>query len=312
MIQWNQYENLSPEFLEKHHDLVLYDVFHHVKAFLLFPTNCACKDSCRCAQLREEVVRSLNTPLFNRVLKGEEDIEIIYGMKSLLKIPEDSAFRKHHEQAYPLWLTQEKLKEKSEEKSFKNMNQLVWALLRLSYTNYKCYSVFEASLNKAIKMIIGDIPLKTKAVTTQGNEEFYGEKAFGEDFHKCKTILHFIAALEWIKKEDKQNKNFLFDLIQPTDKIERFLRLSQWFGKRIFSIETPNIKEKNLFLDGGPLSLPSWIKDDEINLPIEIVEERVEEIRREMRGPFQSTKEAKEDKLARLQAAADAQKQSKH
>jgi len=305
MIQWNQYKNFSPEFLAAHRNLVLYDVFHHVKAFLLFPPNCVCGNSCKCAQLREEVVSSLNTPLFNRVSKEEEDTETIYGIKSLLKIPEDRVIREHHEQAYPLWLTQEKLRAQSEEKSFKNMNQLVWALLRLSHTNKKCYGTLEASLNKAIKIITKELPLKTKAVTIQENDELYGEKAFGDDFHKFKTIFHFIAAFEWMKEENKQNKDFLFDLIQPTDKIERFLKLSQWFGKQIFSIETPNVKGKSLFLDGGPLPLPSWIQDDGIDLPIEIIEERVEEIRRDIRGPFQSTKEEKEDRLARLRVAAD-------
>ena len=54
-------KDFSPEFLSKHHDLVLYDVFHQIRALILFPLNCSCHDSCDCSEWREKVVLALNT-----------------------------------------------------------------------------------------------------------------------------------------------------------------------------------------------------------------------------------------------------------
>jgi hypothetical protein len=45
MTVWNDHQTLGEEFLIQHHNLVLYDVYHHIKAFLLFPPNCSCENS---------------------------------------------------------------------------------------------------------------------------------------------------------------------------------------------------------------------------------------------------------------------------
>jgi hypothetical protein len=45
MTLWKEHRGFTPEFLTEHHDLVLYDVLHHIKAVLLYPPNCSCENS---------------------------------------------------------------------------------------------------------------------------------------------------------------------------------------------------------------------------------------------------------------------------
>src|SRR3990167_4336412 len=54
-IVWDRYQQFSPEFRTKYYDFVLCDIFHHIKACLLFPPNCSCKRTCQCFQLREKI-----------------------------------------------------------------------------------------------------------------------------------------------------------------------------------------------------------------------------------------------------------------
>lgn len=293
--------NFSATFLEKHHHLALYDLLHQIKAYILFPPNCGCMIECQCAALREKVVLSLNTIVFNKALKREEDLETIYTMKILLRIPEDSYFREHIEELYSPRMIKEDLEKKKQENHFKIINQLVWALLRLSQSTYSVYSSYEASLTKAIEFIIGNLPLKITNIRIKGHQR--GEKVYTAYFHQYKAVCHFIAAAEWMKEEDRGDKDFLLTLEHSQEKIERFLKLCTFFRNRITQIETPNIKEKTLFLEGPPIPLPTWIQDDGIDLPIEPIPEVVDEIIKSIRGPFKSTEEAKADKLANATAA---------
>jgi hypothetical protein len=74
IIVWNSHEDFSPQFLDKHRDLMLYDTWHRIKAFLLFPLNCMCRDRCQCDGLREKVVLSLNMSLYNKAKEALEDL----------------------------------------------------------------------------------------------------------------------------------------------------------------------------------------------------------------------------------------------
>src|SRR5471030_3339318 len=98
MIYRQSNENFSPTYLEKHHDIVLQDVFHHILAFLLYPHSGECDD------MRQRVILSLSLDYYNKA--KDEDHDRIEAIKGLLQIPDDHIIRKRFSEAYPLWLIQ--------------------------------------------------------------------------------------------------------------------------------------------------------------------------------------------------------------
>jgi len=79
------------------------------------------------------------------------------------------------------------------------------------------------------------------------------------------------------------------------DQIERFLKIAQWFRTRFLMLETPNVKEKNLFSEETILSLPSWVNSDEIDIPIQPFEEKLQEFYKALKESpaFSSTRDEK-------------------
>lgn len=293
MIQWSELKDFSDEFLAKYQDLILYDVLHQVKAFLLFPLHCTCEGFCACAELRQKVILSLNTHLFNRESDREKDLERLYMMRMLLQIPEDSYFRKNYGEAYPLWLLQEELKKRDMENHFKVVSRLIWTCVRLGKTSKSFFNVREASLNEAMDFILGKNPLKTNIVEFQKPDYLCGEKKIAAFFKKYKSICHFVAAFERMREEEGPNDSFLFELHPRPHKIKRFLSLAQWFKEQLLLLKTPNTKEKSFFTEDNLLSLPPWITSDKVNIIIDPIEEKTQQLLEKMKGPFRSTKESK-------------------
>ena len=58
----------------KDQDFVLYDVFHNIKAHLLYPLNCGCGEDCLCEATRAKIVLSLNVDLYNKPEYGDKSL----------------------------------------------------------------------------------------------------------------------------------------------------------------------------------------------------------------------------------------------
>jgi hypothetical protein len=270
---WDKYKDFPPEFLAKYHEYVLYDVFHHIKAFVLYPLNCGCKDDCACEGLRAKIVLSLNVDLYLRMQEHREDCDPCYAIRHLLKIPSDSFLSKHYAQSYPVWLIQAELQKKEADNHFKIVGRLVWTLLRLAQT-YEL-SIFKeprASINEAVELILGKTPLKTKSNVFEKEAYLCGEKAYSAHLNTYKSVCHFMAASQLIGKG-----NPCFSLTQP-DQIQEFLRISHWMREKLLSLETPNIRGKSLFQEATLLPLPSWINSDGLHIPVDPLEGKLQEI----------------------------------
>jgi len=167
MTLWNQHKGFSIEFLAEHHDYVLYDVFHHIKAFLLYPLNCSCDGLCQCEALRAKVVLSLNVNLYNQAQERQENPDLLSAMRFFFKIPDDGFFRKHYGDAYPIWLIQKEFQEKEASNHFRIVDRLVWTLLRLAKTyELSEYGEPRASIKEAVQVVLGKTPLKTESQET--------------------------------------------------------------------------------------------------------------------------------------------------
>ena len=125
MITWNHHKEFSTDFLAEHHHLMLYDVLHHIKAFLLFPLNCFCEDSCQCTEWREKITLALNTHHYNKAYKENEKSERARAMRNLWNIPGNQFFREQYVGAYPIWVIEKELRRRKE--TFWFIDQLVWA-----------------------------------------------------------------------------------------------------------------------------------------------------------------------------------------
>jgi hypothetical protein len=159
MIPWQKHKNFSPEFLEKHYSFLLYDVLHHIKAFLLYPPNCSCKLHCKCESFRAKIILSLNLDFFYKAQEQTEDPELIAAMRHLLHIPEDSVLKRNCTQLYPLWLIEENFQK--QDQNFKIVDRLVWTLLRLVESYAVCgFNDPCTSLKEALDMILGKLPLR--------------------------------------------------------------------------------------------------------------------------------------------------------
>lgn len=275
MILWNDHQSLGEEFLTQHHDLVLYEAFHRVMAFLLYPPRCACKDPCRCDSIRAKIILSLNLDFYHKLQEKNEGSEQLCAARFLLKIPDESYCRKHYTDGYPTWLIKENFGRKG--LPFKLVDHLMWTLLRISKTHeLSIFHTAKTSMQEAIEWIFGNTPVKTKA----GREKsavLGGQDAYTEQFKLHKQVAHFIVALEFLEKERGGEPSILFSWDQP-NQIERFFSLSHGFREKFLLLYTPNTKKKNIFLEEEILPLPLWVKSDGVDLLIEPFEEKLQEI----------------------------------
>jgi hypothetical protein len=231
MILWDRHKEFTSDFLTQHHDYVLFDLFHQVKAALLYPLNCSCQSGCECGKLREKIVLSLNVDAYNQAEARQEHPDRLYAIKMLFKIPDDTFFRKHCGEIYPMWLVQETLQKKEANNHFKIVERLVGVLLRLAQT-YEI-SIFReprASIKEAVELILGKTPLKVKARKQEQEPYLCGEKGYSAQLNTYKTVCHFVAAFQLMGKGTS-----CFSLTCP-DKIREFLTLSHWFRKKLLAI----------------------------------------------------------------------------
>jgi hypothetical protein len=275
MILENKHTDLFPPFLDRHGDYLLYNTFHQVKAFLLYP--CGCDTLCQCETLREKIILTLNVHLYNQAQERKETPDNLRAMRFLLKIPDEDFFKKHYSEAYPVWLIQEQLGQEDRQKSFKVVAQLIEALLRLARTyELSLFKESRASITEALAMILGSAPLKTKAKKLGKEPRLCGEKAYSARLNAYKSVCHFIAALNFMEKN-----NSSFSLSTPDAKaehVQQFLSVSHWFRKKLLLFYTPNIKHGALFSKKTLLSLPSWIASDDIDILIDPFEDKLQEI----------------------------------
>lgn len=66
---------------------------------------------------------------------------------------------------------------------------------------------------------------------------------------------------------------FFFTLSQP-NQIRRFLNISYWFQTRLLSFKAASHKVKIVFSEDHFVSLPPWIQGSEIDIPIEIFDDK--------------------------------------
>lgn len=271
-------KDFSPKFLAKHHDFVLYDIFHQIKAFMLFPLNCSCGESCECPEWREKVVLALNTHLYNEAQVFEKP-DRIFAMKALLRIPEDHAFRALYAEAYPIWLTDKELKSRENNNHFKIVDQLVWTFLRVGNATKSNSGAQKVSLNKAMKIIIGDTPLKAKVSQLKNETHLCGEKEYASNFNKYKFVFHFIAALEVCKREIPDWECMFMIAYPNTGYIEKFLSIAHWFREKLLCLERDNVKGNVFLSEESICPLPSWVQSDNIDFPLELSEEDLQKIK---------------------------------
>lgn len=276
-IDWNPYEEFSPAFLDKHYELVLLNIFHHIMAFLLFPADCSCKERCCCHGWRHKIILSLNTARYNRLCFVHEDSKVLHAVKSLWNLPDDSTFRESFPNAYPLWAINSGLKSKEKSGDFKIISQLVWTFLRLGQTYKKCISTREVSFSEAVE-IIGDLPVNTKAPHLNQLKPLRGAKAYRALFKRYTSVCHFIAALELCKKEDPMWDSSWECLYPPREKVQRFINIAQWFRNNLLLLERRNVKGKVFLTEEELCPLPEWIQFQEVDFPIDIIQKKVEEL----------------------------------
>lgn len=197
MNLWDKYQEFPPDFLSRYRDFVLYDVFHHIKAILLYPLNCGCSKDCACEATRAKIVLSLSVNLYNKARTRGENPDLLYAMKYFFKIPDDGFFREHYGECYPLWLIDEKFSEKSALNHFQIVGRLVWTLLRLARTyELSFYREHRASLTEAVSIILGKAPLKGKKAKQGKTAYLCGEKGYTAHFNTYKPVCHLIAAFQ--------------------------------------------------------------------------------------------------------------------
>lgn len=186
MITRTIYKNFPSEYLEDHQDILLYDIFHHLQAYLLYPPHCGCEGLCSWDEMRQKVILSLNMDFYDAAVERNENPDKLHAMRFLFDIPETSFCRLHYTKAYPSWLIHKELQKQEKENLYKSLEHLIWTLLRLARTNEaSSFNTPWASLKGAIQLILGDMPLKMK----NGAKKTYfcGEKAYGRGFTKIGT-----------------------------------------------------------------------------------------------------------------------------
>jgi|GEM_PF-1640988 len=273
MNLWDKYQEFPPDFLNRYRDFVLYDVFHHIKAILLYPLNCGCSKDCACEAARAKIILSLNVDLYNQARIRQETSDHLHAMKYFFKIPDDGFFREHYGECYPIWLIDEKFSEKSALNHFQIVGRLVWTLLRLARTyELSFYREHRASLTEAVSIILGKVPLKGKKAKQGKTVYLCGEKGYNAHFNTYKSVCHLIAAFQHMEEN-----NSCFSLTDP-QKIQEFFNLSRGIQQKLLLVETPNVKEKSLFSEESFLPLPPGIYSDDIPISIMPFKDKLKEI----------------------------------
>lgn len=264
MITRKTYTTLSSECLEKYQDIALCDILHHLQAYLLYPPNCACKDTCLCDSLRKKIVFSLNVDFYNQALKNKESGEKLRMMKFLWEIPDMSFFRKNYTKAYPSWLIYSELKKREEEHIFKSIEHLVWMILRLAETyQISAFRQPWTSIKRAIQLILG------KNKKRENKTYFCGEKAYAQRLRDYRPICHFITAMEYMKKDHS---------LMTADQIRELLSTAEAIKEALLFVETTNVKNDHIFVEKNFFSLPHWLQLDEVPISIEPLEDKLQEI----------------------------------
>lgn len=199
-----------------------------------------------------------------------------------LNIPEDHFFRKISGDLYPLWLIQEGFQKSETVRHFKRVDQLVWTLLCLARTwEVSPLRSFQASVEKALEIILGKGPLKTQQRKQEQKDSSGGEKAYRETFKVYKSLCPFIAAFNMMKEngpetpeDDRED-----DPWEDPHTIEHFLKVAHFFRKMMLRVTTPNVKGQSLFSEETLFSLPPWIHSDDIDIPFHPFEDKLQEIR---------------------------------
>jgi len=246
-------------------------------AFLLFPFKCSCKTPCRCVGFRESAIISLNTKLFNKAEKENKDADFLRDIRFLLRIPEDHFYITLCVEGYPLWMIKKDFKKIDEENYFRNIERFVWTLLRFDKTH-------EALPFRESDTIMKEEPrdvnfekktLKTNVIQFQKRGYLTDEKTFLEHFDTYKSVCHFIAAYEFMKR--KKQQGWQFSLNKP-NQIQRFLNISHWFRKKLLSLNISSNKVNISFSEEDLVSLPSWIQGNEIDIPVEPFDNKIHEM----------------------------------
>jgi hypothetical protein len=273
---WEAPKEFSKTFLRQHHDHVLVNTFHRIKAYILYPLGCGCIKACRCEERRQQVILSLNVAYYNHLEDRCDDLFHLSALRHFLRIPEDRFFRRQQEQVYPLWLIKEKFQEQEAILRVRIIDRLVWTLLRLAAT-YKAFPFAEprASVHEAVEIILGKNPLKSILRKADGQDYLCGEKGYSAQFTLYKPVCHFIAAFR-LGKPFSPNSPCL-TVMEPED-ISIFLKHSHWLRCQLLCLETPNIKEKRLFTEDTLLPLPSWVDSHDIHIPIDPFPDKLQAI----------------------------------
>ncbi len=202
----------------------------------------------------------------------------IDAMKKIFNLPDDSYFKSHYEECYPLWLIKDELKKQEEQKHFRIVSRLCWILLRSSKSYTHLGFQPQASIKDAVDLIMGKMPLKSKN-TIMKMEHLCSEKVYGRMLKRYMSVCHFILAHEHMRGEYAGGwyggEAFSFT---PNDQVARFLSLSHWFRAELRKPIRTNVKEPELFPERHLISLPEWVNPGDIDIPIPPIEEKVREI----------------------------------
>ncbi|MBP6985365.1 MAG: hypothetical protein KBB83_02090 [Alphaproteobacteria bacterium] len=262
MIYRELYNRFSPEFLRQHHDVVIQDVFHHVQAYLLFSTECRCKENCRCEHFQQKAILSMSMAYYHKAQKEQASTEKLEAIKIIFNLPDTAYFADTYEDGYPLWLIQDELEERIKDNSIKIVDRLGWTMLKMSKAYYEKWRERRASLTEALRLILGEKPLKSG-----DKEKIYlaGAKNLSKTFGQYKSASHFIMALQYMRRgesvlaEEEVNDENVSITIDTPAQIERFLSLSLWFRQELRLLIRPNVKIPELFQESELVSLPDWI-----------------------------------------------------
>ena len=265
LTPWNQYKDFSSEFLKTHRDLILWETYYYLQAFLLFPPDCEFD------VLRERIVLALKTGFYNQALQKNADEVKLRAIRFLWKIPEDRVYRETYSDTYPIWLIERTFTERAVESHFQIVSRVVWTLLRLAQT-YESVPprVFQASLKEAVEIILGKNPLKRKS--SHKTDYLGGEKAYFTCFNRYKPVCHIVTAFEFTKEKYRTS------VLTAPAQIEYFLKLAKKLRRELLYIQTPNVKMKSLFPSEILLTLPDWINEDNTSISLEPYAEKLAEI----------------------------------
>lgn len=284
-----QMEGSFPTLLAQHEDVCLHGLFHQLLAWLLYPPRCSCKarslppglvegtkGACPCDAFREQITLSLHLEFYNKAEGRRKDPTRLTAIRFLFQIPDDHTLRRNHGQSYPLWLIGKEWQAK--ELDLKSVASLVKALLRLGRT-YQTSGAYtpQASIREAIALILGKMPLKSKA----GKQDIYlgGEKKYSACFNAYKPVCHFVLAYQQV-----------FDNPLPVpgtvNKIRKFLGLARWIRKELLRLETPNIKGSSLFANNALLALPPWVTAEHREIPLAPFEQKLQSLREKVRQAY--------------------------